>query len=95
MSVRNIDIARPRKQNARKNKAKSVNATFSNPNSVMNSMFNFQIITKRTTETYDLNGCILKNDKDVKKHNQSRMEANVGQMDRLNRLKANNKSCNK
>ena len=95
MSARNTDIARPRKENPRKKLAKSTASFLDNTNSVMNSMFNFQVISKRSTQTYDLSGCMLKNDKDVKKHNQSRMEANVGQMDRLNRLKANNKSCGK
>ena len=57
----------------------------------MNSLFNFEN-SARKIQVYDLSGCVNKTDKDKKKYNQSVMEANVGQFDRLNRLKANN-SC--
>lgn len=82
-------IAQPRLQNARKNLAKSTLSFFANTDSTMNSLFNFRS-TARKNQAYDLSGCIIKTTKDVKKYNQSVMEANVGQFDRLNRLKANN-----
>tara|TARA_B100000795_G_scaffold101890_1_gene75062 strand:- start:5173 stop:5445 length:273 start_codon:yes stop_codon:yes gene_type:complete len=88
---KNIAIAQPRLQNTRKNLAKSTSSFFKNTNSTMNSLFNFEN-SARKIQVYDLSGCINKTDKDKKKYNQSVMEANVGQFDRLNRLKANN-SC--
>ena len=91
--AKNIAIAQPRKENPRKNKAKSVKAIFTNPNSTMNSLFNFGTVTSRKCETYNLSKCVVKgNDKDQKKREQANLEAQVGQMDRLNRLKANNRS---
>ena len=90
--AKNIDIARPRQENARKRIAKSTDAFFKNTNSTMNSLFNFGTITSRKCQTYDLSGCIIKNKDDIKKRDQSNLEAQVGQMDRLNRLKANNRS---
>ena len=92
MSAKNIGIARPLEQNPRKRIAKSTEAFLLNPNSIMNSLFNFGIISARKCQTYNLSSCILKNDGDQKKRDQSLLEARVGQMDRLNRLKANNRS---
>jgi|SaaInlStandDraft_2_1057019.scaffolds.fasta_scaffold51267_2 hypothetical protein len=92
-NAKNIGIARPLEQNARKRIAKSTASFLSNPNSTMNSFFNFGTISARKCQTYDLSGCVIKgNNADQKKRNQSVLEASVGQMDRLNRLKANNRS---
>ena len=92
MSAKNIGIAQPRKENPKKRIAKSTKSYLLNTNSTMNSFFNFGSISTRKCQTYDLSGCILKNDGDQKKRDQSLLEARVGQMDRLNRLKANNRS---
>ena len=92
MSAKNIGIARPLKKNPKKRIAKETNSYFLNTNSTMNSLFNFGSISTRKCQTYDLSGCVLKNTGDRKKRDQSLLEGRVGQMDRLNRLKANNRS---
>lgn len=90
--AKNIGISRPKEENARKRIAKSTGSFLTNTNSTMNSFFNFGTVTARKCQTYDLSGCVIKKDSDVKKRSQANLEAKVGQMDRLNRLKANNRS---
>ena len=90
--AKNIGISRPKEENARKRIAKSTDAFLKNTNSTMNSFFNFGTVTTRKCQTYDLSGCVIKKDSDIKKRDQANLEAQVGQMDRLNRLKANNRS---
>jgi len=93
MSAKNIGIAQPRKENPKKRIAKETNSYFLNTNSTMNSFFNYGTISTRKCQTYDLSGCVIKgNNTDQKKRDQSLLEGRVGQMDRLNRLKANNRS---
>ena len=92
MSAKNIGIARPLEKNPKKRIAKETNSYFLNTNSTMNSLFNFGSISTRKCQTYDLSGGVLKNTGDRKKRDQSLLEGRVGQMDRLNRLKANNRS---
>lgn len=92
MSGKNIGISQPRNKNPKKRIAKETNSYFSNSNSTINSFFNFGSISARKCQTYDLSSCVLKNTGDGKKRSQANLEARVGQMDRLNRLKANNRS---
>ena len=92
MPGKNIGSSQPRNKNPKKRIAKETNSYFLNTNSTMNSFFNFGSISSRKCQTYDLSGCVLKNTGDGKKRDQSLLEGRVGQMDRLNRLKANNRS---
>ena len=92
-TAKNIGIAQPREENPKKRVAKSTDSYFPNPATTMNSLFSFGTNTARKCQVYNLNSCVIKTKKDQQKYDQSVMEANVGQMDRLNRLKALNKSA--
>jgi len=95
-NAKNIAIAQPREQNARKNKAKTVKATFRNPNSTMNSLFNFNVMPRKKLISYSCGLNKPRGDADTRTKNEKKkgtpLPPNVGQMDRINRLKANNSS---
>ena len=82
---KNIGISQPIKEEARSNNAKSVSATYEYPNSIKNSYFNTLNFgtpngSNRKLKTY--------NQAQTANTNRVNMEKNVGQMDRLNRIKA-------
>jgi hypothetical protein len=82
---KNIGISQPIKEEARSNNAKSVAATYEYPNSIKNSYFNTLNFgtpngSNRKLKTY--------NQTQTVNTNRVNMEKNVGQMDRLNRIKA-------
>ena len=85
----NIAIAHPRSYARRPLKKKLLNAGFENKDSVINSHFNMNLFgssqsSNRKQAVYTNTESLSTNDK----HIQSNLEANVGQMDRLNRIKA-------
>tara|TARA_Y100000591_G_C21839165_1_gene704472 strand:- start:2489 stop:2794 length:306 start_codon:yes stop_codon:yes gene_type:complete len=90
---RNGTIAQPRSYPRRPNPKQIQGATYTNTNSVMNSFFynGFGLFgssqsLSRKQATYTATNTSLKNST---KHQQANLEANVGQMDRINRIKAN------
>ena len=86
---KNITIAQPAEQNAKKNAANSTPAYFSNPSSTINSVFHFAGLSIRKKKTYN-NPLVSTTDNRTAfgKKNGKHLAPNVGQMDRLNRLKA-------
>jgi len=98
MPAKNIGIARPRGTlSTRKRIAKEKSAYLQNPNSTMNSMFNFGIISTRKIVSYKcpLNKPTNDNRSVIAKKEGTPLPPSVGQMDRLNRLKAANRSKEK
>ena len=88
-SAQNTAIAMPAEQNPKKNAAKSTPAYFSNPSSTINSMYHFAGISMRKKHTYSIPlVSITDNRSALGKKNGKHLAPNVGQMDRLNRLKA-------
>jgi hypothetical protein len=89
-SAMNIAIAHPRSYARRPLKKKLLNAGFANKDSVMNSHFSINLFgssqsSNRKQGVYTDADSVSTGDS---KHIQSNLEANVGQMDRLNRIKA-------
>ena len=82
---KNIGITQPRQHPPRPNNAKIIGATYEHPNSIKNSFFN-------TLNFGTPNGSNRKlkayNQPQTSNTNRVNMEKNVGQMDRLNRIKA-------
>ena len=79
---KNIGIIRPRRLPPKKQLAKST-PSFSTKNNTLN----FQMFSTRKSQTYNQTST----DKNViNKQQQSKLESNVGQLDRMNRLKAKN-----
>ena len=92
--ARNIGIAQPRSHPRRPQLSKTIDATFKNKDSVMNShfynmfgLFGSANSTNRKQYVYTSNDSVSTGTQEIR---QSNLEANVGQMDRLNRIKALN-----
>lgn len=87
----NTAIAQPRSHSSRRPlKKKLLHAGFENKDSTMNSHFSINLFgsaqsSNRKQMVYTKTESLSTNDS---KHIQSNLEANVGQMDRLNRIKA-------
>jgi hypothetical protein len=86
----NIAIARPRSRARRPLQKKLLHAGFENKDSVMNNHFSMNLFgsaqsSNRKQTVYTKKESLSTNNN---KHIQANLEANVGQMDRLNRIKA-------
>ncbi len=91
---KNIGISQPRSYHRRPNLPNTLNARFKNKDSVMNShfynmfgMFGSASSSNRKQIVYTDMGSVSTGKQEIQ---QSNLEANVGQMDRLNRIKAMN-----
>ena len=99
---KNIGISQPRSNPPRPNKAKTIDATFPHPNSIKNSYFNSLNFgtpsgSNRKLQTYNLAPSTV-HDMNNLTSQQSRtgvtttaktnMQNKIGQMDRLDRIKA-------
>lgn len=91
---KNIGISQPRPQSKREYLSKTVNATFKHKDSVMNShfynmfgMFGSANSSNRKQYVYTNANSVSTGSQQIQ---QSNLEANVGQMDRINRIKAMN-----
>lgn len=82
---KNIGISQPRKLAPRKQLAKSTVSYSANNRDDYNM---FQIFPLKKRLTYNVTSA---DNEVIKQQTQFRVEANVGQLDRLNRLKAKNK----
>ena len=100
---KNIGISQPRTNTARPNKAKTVNANYQYPNSIKNSYFNTLNFgtpngNNRKLKTYNASPVTKHNITTNLTNQQTRigvtttaktnMQNKIGQMDRLNRIKA-------
>jgi hypothetical protein len=100
---KNIGISQPRTTPARPNKAKTVNANYQYPNSIKNSYFNTLNFgtpngNNRKLKTYNASPVTKHNITTNLTNQQTRigvtttaktnMQNKIGQMDRLNRIKA-------
>jgi hypothetical protein len=100
---KNIGISQPRTNPARPNKAKTVNANYQYPNSIKNSYFNTLNFgtpngNNRKLKTYNTSPVTKHNITTNLTNQQTRigvtttaktnMQNKIGQMDRLNRIKA-------
>ena len=90
--AKNIAIAQPRSYPRRPNIPNTIGATFKYTNSVMNSyyyngfgLFGSASSSNRKQTVYTNSDSTAVSNQ---KHRQANLEANVGQMDRINRIKA-------
>jgi hypothetical protein len=105
MPAKNTGIAKPRSYPRRPNNQKIKNAAFQRNDSVMNSHFSMNLFgsansSNRKQGTYTNKAALSTGSDDTavvtatkdanREIRQSNKEANVGQMDRMNRLKAAN-----
>ena len=91
---KNIGISQPRSYARRPNLSKTIDARFQHKDSVMNSYYYNMFGMFGSANSSNRKQIVYTNDKSVstgsQEIQQSNLEANVGQMDRLNRIKALN-----